>query len=201
MLHFDGQAARLAEPDGFMDPFLQAGQELYDDFRAVEINRFAGRLSWRDSVLALGCGAATEARAFATHKLRYTGIDISGDILRCAKRQLQAPAMARMTMRQLGFADNSFDATWAFDSLSHVPERDVCEVLAEVSRVTRPGGLASFTVYRSSGDDSPSAAFVQNWQPGSFEEALLDANFDIIGRDYDSGGFDQFSTFLARPIK
>jgi SAM-dependent methyltransferase len=104
--------------------------------------RLLGEVAGRD-VLELGCGAAQCARWLAGEGARVVGIDISRGMLDQARRFDRdlgsATPLIQADGRMLPFSDASFDIVMsAFGVLPFVADSEV--VLAEVTRVLRPGG-------------------------------------------------------------
>jgi SAM-dependent methyltransferase len=81
----------------------------------------------RDTANRLGLSAAGGS---AAELLAAFGIDY------------QAPSDARST----GLADGHIDLAHSTDTLEHIPPTDIPPILAEVHRVLRPGGIASFRI-------------------------------------------------------
>lgn len=104
------------------------------------------RLKKKARVLDVGCGAGLLANQLAEHH-EVTGVDLSAKSLEIARKTdptksveyLEANAYA------LPFENGSFDVVCAMDLLEHV-EAPEC-VLAEASRVLRPGGLFFFHTF------------------------------------------------------
>lgn len=94
-------------------------------------------------VLEVGCGTGLILDRVAKVARTAVGMDLSAGMLaRSIERRLrvvQAEATA------LPFADGSFDLTCSFKVLSHVPRLD--RALAEMARVTRPGGRVFAELY------------------------------------------------------
>jgi SAM-dependent methyltransferase len=88
----------------------------------------------RPTVLDLGCGKGRFARHLERRGATVVGLDLSQSML------VEAPGLPRVraSARKLPFADGSFDAVIAVESLEHVG--DVEPVIAEARRVLRPGG-------------------------------------------------------------
>jgi SAM-dependent methyltransferase len=100
-----------------------------------------------ERVLDIGCGSGAVTRTLARRVApggRAVGMDASAALLEVA-RELANKAGLGATIefkegdcRALPFPDASFDAVVAATTLSHVP--DPARALAEMVRVTRPGG-------------------------------------------------------------
>ena len=97
-------------------------------------------------ILDVGCGVGTAEISFARlqiSQLRLFGVDLLPDRVREARdrvRGINARAgFAASDAGHLPFVDGAFDCTFCVAVLQHV--RDVPMALAELARVTRPGGL------------------------------------------------------------
>lgn len=106
--------------------------------RAVALaNARSGRL------LEVGVGTGLTLPQYAAH-LTVTGIDLSPDMLAVARQRAEAGTAAtvdglhEMDAADLGFPDASFDTTVVMYTITVVP--DPARVMAEIERVTRPGG-------------------------------------------------------------
>jgi ubiquinone/menaquinone biosynthesis C-methylase UbiE len=112
--------------------------QMLDDLEVGLVERYArGR-----RVLEVGCGTGLileRVRGFASEAV---GIDLSGGMLTKARGRQLTVVQALATA--LPFASESFDVVCSFKVLPHVP--DIRTALAEMARVTRPGGhvLAEF---------------------------------------------------------
>jgi len=119
------------------------------------------RIGAKSRLLDVGCGVGAPAVRIA----RRTGAEVTG-ISVSQEQVTRANALARSTSledrvafrqanaMELPFADGSFDAVFALESMPHMPDR--VQVLQEMRRVLRPGGRIVLTdFYRR---PSPSTA-------------------------------------------
>jgi len=104
-----------------------------------------------DSVLDIGCSGGYLARklaAAAGPDGRVTGVDPSEPAIGFARRRATSAMTYTVgTAQELPLADASFDVVTCTLALHHVPARRRGDALAEMYRVTRPGGrllLADF---------------------------------------------------------
>jgi SAM-dependent methyltransferase len=86
-------------------------------------------------VLDLGCGVGHSYHLLSPRET--VGVDVSPEILAGQDRETVVA-----DMRDLPFADGSFESVLASHSIEHVPDAD--RVLSEVRRVLAPGGTAVF---------------------------------------------------------
>ncbi|MEM9854582.1 MAG: bifunctional 2-polyprenyl-6-hydroxyphenol methylase/3-demethylubiquinol 3-O-methyltransferase UbiG [Pseudomonadota bacterium] len=124
-----------------------------DDIRWVRTlkNMVPGRLGWFDKhfdwpgkdVLDLGCAGGFMAEAITLRGAQVTGIDPAAQAIEAA--QARAAQMDQTIRYDVGvgealpYDDAAFDAVVCVDVLEHVADLD--QVLAEVLRVLRPGGV------------------------------------------------------------
>jgi len=104
-----------------------------------------------DVVLELGCATGRHTRRMAPFCSRVTGVDSSDAAIARARASIGAYddrcSYVCADAADLGFlADSSIDKAMAIDFIEHVPDAALRNILAEVRRVLRPGGLlAVFT--------------------------------------------------------
>lgn len=102
------------------------------------------------SVLEAGCGTGRFTFAMANAGHHVTGLDYSTAMLDvCRTRKAEDPAGERVDLLEgdvfaLPFADGTFDATLCMHVLMHLPGHE--DVLKELLRVTKPGGLVIFDI-------------------------------------------------------
>jgi 2-polyprenyl-6-hydroxyphenyl methylase / 3-demethylubiquinone-9 3-methyltransferase len=132
--------------DAHDDPvaLLRAESRLRNPWVAAHIFRAFGRHA---RVLDVGCGAGFLSNHLAREGFEVTGIDASQASIDVAARHdetRKARYLLGDAMR-LPFADASFDVVCAMDFLEHVEEP--AAVVAEVSRVLKPGGVFFFHTF------------------------------------------------------
>ncbi len=87
-------------------------------------------------VLEVGCGTGLILERLARVAEEAWGLDLSPGMLQKAHQRGLNVVLGSVT--DIPFADDSFDLVCSFKVLAHVP--DIGHALAEVARVTRPGG-------------------------------------------------------------
>lgn len=127
-----------------------------DDIRWVRTlkNLVPGRLRWFDRhvdwagkrVLDLGCAGGFMAEAMARKGALVTGVDPAEKAIAVARAHAQRAglpiAYSVGVGEELPYADAVFDVVVCVDVLEHV--RDLDQVIREIHRVLRPGGIFCF---------------------------------------------------------
>ncbi|HVY32726.1 MAG TPA: methyltransferase domain-containing protein [Polyangiaceae bacterium] len=128
---------------------LEAAQERLTQLMIEHV-----RLEPQQLLLDVGCGSGRPALRLARDSGGgVLGISVSAAQVHSANARAAAEGLAQCVRFQLAdvqslpFPDASFDAAWALESMLHVADRP--RGLAEIRRVTRPGGklaIADVTV-------------------------------------------------------
>jgi SAM-dependent methyltransferase len=92
-------------------------------------------------VLELGCGAGIPMTVRLAVGRRLTGIDISPEQVRRARRNVPGATFEIADMTTWQAAPASLDAVVAFYSLTHVPRERQAELFARIRAWLRPGGV------------------------------------------------------------
>jgi ubiquinone/menaquinone biosynthesis C-methylase UbiE len=121
-------------------PNKGAGYHALIDDLEIEL---AERYGVGKDVLECGCGTGLILERVAGFAKKATGIDLSPGMLELARgRGLD---VREGSVTDLPFEDASFDLTYSFKVLAHVP--DIGRALSEMARVTRPGGVILAELY------------------------------------------------------
>lgn len=94
-------------------------------------------------VLEAGCGTGLVLSRLSQVAREAHGFDLSVGMAQKAKTRGLSVALGSVT--QIPFRDDSFDFVCSFKVLAHVP--DITGALAELARVTRPGGTLALEFY------------------------------------------------------
>ncbi|NIP58936.1 MAG: methyltransferase domain-containing protein, partial [Gemmatimonadetes bacterium] len=93
-------------------------------------------------VLDAGCGTGVYSEHYGASGAQVAGVDLSLEGLRATRRHGVPGAFAVASLSRLPFGDRRFDLTHVFSVLYHVVDDGEWRAsLAELSRVTRPGGV------------------------------------------------------------
>ena len=104
-------------------------------------------------VLELGCGAGLPMTAQLAIGRNLTGVDISAEQIRRARRNVPNATFIQADLTTVERPPASLDAVVAFYCLTHVPRDEHAALFASIRRWLRPGGvfLASLGVEDDSG--------------------------------------------------
>ena len=125
------------DPDAY-EAFMGRWSELL----AKPFLAFAG-VAPGSHVLDVACGTGVLTKALAEAGAHVIGMDMSEGYLEGARRHRAHPNVAYEAgdIRQMRFKDGLFDMAVSTLALDVVPEIE--QVVTEMKRVTRPGGMAS----------------------------------------------------------
>src|SRR5712692_10306338 len=102
------------------------------------------RLGYATSLLDVGCGAALAMQLAAKRGATVAGIDAAEGFLALARERVPEADLRHGDIETLPFADDSFDAVTAFNSVQYAA--DPTTALREIHRVAKPGaGVAVAT--------------------------------------------------------
>jgi Methylase involved in ubiquinone/menaquinone biosynthesis len=99
----------------------------------------------KNTILEIGAGTGRDGHYFQENQFEVVCVDLSSEMVRlCKEKGLDA---RQMDVRELTFDDGQFDSVYAMNSLLHVPKAEIGDVLANIHRVLKPGGLFFYGVY------------------------------------------------------
>jgi SAM-dependent methyltransferase len=93
------------------------------------------------SALDVGCGIGLTDTLLAPRVGSLQGVDISEPLLDEARRRNPGTAYELTDGKRLPYDDGAFDIAFTICVMHHVPPADWVDFMAELRRVTRPGGL------------------------------------------------------------
>ncbi|NYE94748.1 ubiquinone/menaquinone biosynthesis C-methylase UbiE [Psychromicrobium silvestre] len=106
------------------------------------LEEFAQRMSstTNRSVLDAGCGAGRMAAILERFDLNLSGIDLSAEMIRIARRSFPSQQYQVGNLNDLPYPDRSFDGVLSWYSIIHTPAEGLAAMMQEFRRVLRPGG-------------------------------------------------------------
>lgn len=177
-----------------MEPFDAIAEEYQrvhadNPFQRAALADLLSRLAPRSSILDLGCGTGVPAaQALAAEGHNVTGIDVSGQMVEMAKRQVPTDQFFQADMREVQFDDASFDAVVAYFSLLMLPKSDVAAMLGRIARWLRVDGLLSLGMVNFDADAEPvefmGISFrVTGYSPAGMESAVRQSGLAVVSID------------------
>ena len=142
MMQFKAQEADWFE-EWFGEDYLRIYQHRDESEAERAIDLIATHVPGREvqTVLDLACGAGRHSKALC-ERWWTVGLDLSASLLRVARREAPDAPYVRADMRELPFADESFDLVVnLFTSFGYFEDdREHARVLARVRDSLKPGG-------------------------------------------------------------
>jgi SAM-dependent methyltransferase len=178
-----------------------------EPWKLAEREAFLARMRERrcTRLLEIGAGTGQDSEFFQRNGLDVVAVDLSPAMVeRCREKGIAARVM---DFRHPDFEPESFDAVYALNSLLHVPNAELPDVLSAVREVLRPGGLFFLGVY---GGQEEEGFAEHDWhQPPRFFSFRTDEqlqryarrSFEIVdfhGVDLDGLRFQALT--LRRPV-
>lgn len=152
-----------------------------------DLDIFVQNLPKNGKVLDAGCGAGEPvARFMVDHGLTVTGIDISEEILKIAKKSVPEADFQVMDLTDLSFEDESFDGIAAFYSVIHVPREEHEQIFSEFNRILKQNGLILVTMGAEEWEGEEEdlieghRMFWSHYSPEESKAIIEKAGFEII---------------------
>ena len=112
----------------------------------TELRALANRLDDDDAVLDIGCGAGVPIARSLAARFRVTGVDISPEMIRRARRHVPAGEFMCADIMSARFPPSSFAAVVAFYAIFHLPRQEHPELFRRIHRWLKPGGYLLCTL-------------------------------------------------------
>jgi ubiquinone/menaquinone biosynthesis C-methylase UbiE len=107
-------------------------------------------------ILDIGIGGGRTTELLSQAGTRYVGIDYVRELVDAARKRHPRVHLTQMDARKLNFDNDSFDlVVFSYNGLDSVGLDDRAEILAEVQRVLRPGGVFLFSSLNLHGPSFP----------------------------------------------
>ena len=137
-------------------------------------------------VLDLGCGPGIEAAQFAAAGLRVYGLDLSDEFIKIAQQKCPTGTFVQGDMHSLPYENSSFDLVFAQASLLHIPKEEMADVIAEITRALKPGGLLHVALKKGEGEAEVADTryneerFFSFWQMDEFQAIVAGFAYEIV---------------------
>ena len=138
--------------------FLDVGERCANDLRTA-INTIGRDIADCQAVLDFGCGSGRTLRWFVEKQPGFHGSDIDAEAIEWCKANLQGMTFSvNDSLPPLSIREPKFDLVYAISVFSHLNETYTRAWLAELRRVTLPGGIVAISIcgpliYRATGMD------------------------------------------------
>lgn len=149
----------------------------------AELDRLVKALPGDARIADIGCGPGRHTALLQDRGFRVVGFDLSRQMLTCGN----VPGLVQADMRTLPLPDQVLDAVWCVAAMLHIPRSEVPDVLAEFSRVLRPGGLLSLSVAEGDGEGWEAVSYARThrrWyvfhRIEPLTEQLATAGFNVV---------------------
>lgn len=123
------------------------------------IDHFAQAAGEAPRILDAGCGAGRLAAHLADRGCAVTGVDLSAEMIRAARRAHPSLRFDVADIAALPYPDASFDGVVAWYSLIHTPPPALPAVIAELARVLATGGMLLVAAHLGAGVRSTNRAY------------------------------------------
>jgi SAM-dependent methyltransferase len=144
------------------------------------------RLPAGGRVLDLGCGTGTPtARRLAEAGLEVTGIDISEEMLRLARRNVPRATFLRLDMIDVDESLGAFDAIVGFFSVLMLSRAEIPPLLRRIRDLLVPGGFFQLAMVEEDMDEAPIAFLgcpvrVSAYRRGVLRSIVAKAGFEVL---------------------
>jgi ubiquinone/menaquinone biosynthesis C-methylase UbiE len=114
----------------------------------IEFNVFRGYINSGDKILDVVCGNGRFLKLLRSENIDYIGVDASEKLIKIAKQKYPRNKFLVANALKLPFSKDSFDKVFLIAVLHNVPsEKFRLQILKEIKRVLKPGGLLILTVW------------------------------------------------------
>jgi ubiquinone/menaquinone biosynthesis C-methylase UbiE len=165
--------------------------EYFEEFKRKPFDRelldqFAASVRDRGLVCDLGCGPGQIARYLRDRGVAACGIDLSSEMLNCARRLNPDISFDQGNMLALNVPDASFVAIVSFYAIIHLRRDQAPRALKELHRVLQPGGKLLLAFHGGEGElhrdewyGKPVSIFVTLFESQEMTDYLTAAGFEI----------------------
>jgi len=180
---YDDVAARFAVVNAQMPPaVLNSARQL------LEVVGTPAR------ILELGCGHGRDAAWFEAHGADVVAADLSAGMLAETRLRVTGPVV-QLDMRALPFWGSVFDGVWSNAAILHLPKSSVPDILGEVRRILKPGGVFFVSIQVGEGETweavsygQPVARLFSRYAPAEFGALIEVAGMQLLAAEESYGG-------------
>lgn len=148
-----------------------------EPWKASERTAFLERLQPESKLLEVGAATGMHGAFFKENGLQVVSTDLSQAMVEaCRNKGIEA---YQMDFLSLDFADDTFDAIFALNCFLHVPGSQLSEVLENMKRLLRQGGLLYWGQY--GGNRFEGSYDWDKYVPKRFFSTLSDEDMTELG--------------------
>jgi cyclopropane fatty-acyl-phospholipid synthase-like methyltransferase len=156
-----------------------------DDPRGEWRDELVRRLAPGARVLELGCGGGTEETLVLARSFEVTGIDLSCEQLRRARKRVPAASFVHADFTELDLEPASVDAVASFYVFNHVPRELLPGLLSRIHDWLVAGGLLLATLGAAdvpgwTGDFLGAPTYFSGFPPEENRRLLREARFELL---------------------
>lgn len=105
-----------------------------------------------NKVLEIGFGLGFDANWFVANNIFYIGVEPVKTFYEKLKKDLPQAKLINRDIRKVNFPKGSFDGVYAMASLLHFNNKDIEDLILQISNWLRPGGLLFVTLKEGVGE-------------------------------------------------
>lgn len=183
---------------------LRNSETVRTDWKAKVREQFCNvaKQEGKKTLLELGAGAGYDSQFFMGEGLSVIAVDLSGEMVKnCKAKGIEAYELDYYDLSSL---NRRFDCVYAINTLLHVPKKELCHVLNEISNVLGDEGLFYMGVY--GGDDTENEYIEDDVSDtprffAFYSEAYLKSSlaqfFEILNFEQINVGYDTVDIFYS----
>lgn len=152
-----------------------------------EITEFIKIVKKDGKILDLGCGPGHHSNFFSNQNFKVTGIDLSSEMIKLAKKEFTDIDFKVMDISDLDFEVNTFDGIWASASLLHIPKNNIKLILKKIKEILVNNGILYISLKEGKGSEIFNDVryggvdkFYVYYQLEEIKNILKDVGFDIL---------------------
>lgn len=164
---------------------------------ATEIRGLLDRLDDGSAVLDVGCGAGVPIAKSLAERHRVTGVDVSPEMVRLARRHVPSGDFRCADVMSVCFEPSSFDAVVALYSIFHIPREAQPALFRRFHRWLKPGGHLLCTLSHQSeagyteDDFHGVTMYWSNYGLGKYLGTLAHSGFVVLETSSTACGCDE----------
>lgn len=173
---------RVAEP--FAEEFF--GELTRKPFDCELLDQFAEGLRGRGRVCDIGCGPGQIARYLRDRGVEMRGLDLSQEMVGCARRLNPDIPFERGDMLALDLPDASLAGIVSFYAIIHLRREDASRALEGMRRILEPGGRLLVSFHGGEGElrreewyGRPVSVYVTLFEREEMKRYLEAAGFEV----------------------